>query len=107
MSPRVAGSDARTRPHMDSEWVRWAAGSAQRTKPFNRGCVRGAPGAALGSTIGILFGGLSVLGPGSKGRRLQVLGKTCAQSAAMFGTFLAAGLPSTLLVAISLLIYGY
>lgn len=42
-------------------------------------------------TIGILFGGLSVMGPGNKGKRLQTMAKTCAQSGLMFGTFLAAG----------------
>ena len=48
-------------------------------------------GAALGTTVGVLFSGLSVLGPRYKGHRLAMMAKTCAQSGTMFGTFLAVG----------------
>lgn len=48
-------------------------------------------GAALGTTVGVLFGGLTVMAPCYKGKRLAMMAKTCAQSGAMFGTFLAAG----------------
>mmetsp|Transcript_7178 Transcript_7178/g.17477 ORF Transcript_7178/g.17477 Transcript_7178/m.17477 type:complete len:86 (+) Transcript_7178:277-534(+) len=49
-------------------------------------------GAAIGTTFGVLFGGMRALAdPKIAGRRVRYVAGVCTQSGAMFGVFVAAG----------------